>query len=55
MNGYSKYVKFKAYIVTKEFFQIPREDFVETFPFVAKLSILHVFLALATHLNSEIY
>jgi len=48
-------VKFKAYIVAKDFLQIPKENFIDTFLFVPKFSTLRIFLAYIVYLNWDLY
>ena len=55
LNEHSNYVKFKTYIVVKDFSQIFSKDFSETFSSVAKFTTLWVFLALVAYLDFEIY
>jgi len=55
LNEHKSQVKFKAWIVAKDFSQVSREDFTETFSSVAKFTTLHTFLTLATFLDFEIY
>jgi len=55
LNEYGNYIKFKTYIVAKGFLQISSKNFSKTFSFVAKFTILQMFLALAVYLDFEIY
>ena len=55
LDKHSNYVKFKAYIVAKDFLQVFSKDFSENFSSVAKFIILWVFLTLAIYLDFEIY
>ena len=55
LNEYGNYIKFKIYIVAKGFLQVSSKNFSETFSFIAKFTTLHMFLALVTYLDFEIY
>jgi len=55
LDEHGNHVKFKAYIVAKDFSQVPSKDFSETFSFVAKFTTLQVFLALVVYLDFEIH
>jgi len=55
LDEHSNRVKFKAYIVAKDFSQVPSKDFSETFSSVAKFTTLWVFLALVAYLDFKIH
>jgi len=55
LNEHGNYIKFKIYIVAKDFSQVSGKDFSETFSSIAKFTILQIFLALAVYLDFEIY
>jgi len=55
LNKHSNYVKFKAYIVAKDFSQVPSKYFSETFSSVTKFTIIWVFFALAAYLDFNIH
>jgi len=50
LDGYGKHIKFKAWIITQGFLQVPGLDFTETFSSVARFfwHLLH-FLNLELH------
>ena len=55
LDGYGKHVKFKAWIVTQGFSQVPGLDFTETFSLVVRFMTLWIFLVLTTFLNLELH
>ena len=55
LNEHGNCIKFKTYIVAKDFSQVFSKDFSETFSSVAKFTTLQIFLALAAYLDFEIY
>jgi len=54
-NGHRNLVKFKMCIVTKDFSQISKEDFMDIFSFVTKFFTLWIFLAYVTYLDWDLY
>ena len=54
-DGHGNLIKFKAHIVAKDFSQIPREDFTDTFSSITKFSTLRIFLAYVTYLDWDLH
>ena len=55
LDEHGNYVKFKVYIVAKDFSQVPGKNFSGKFSSIAKFTTLWVFLALTVYLDFNIH